>query len=99
MSYIFPNFKLLKFLGWEKVLFFIPGLFLFHFLGLYTLQTAGGLNVFNFFVVGTVVLSLFSSFILGQLSESKKIFIKVVYLLFAFWKEKIICIIKSIQLT
>lgn len=78
----FPNLKLLKFLGWEKVLFFIPGLFLFHFLGFYTLQEAGGLNVFNFFVVGTVVLSLFSSFTLGQLSESKKLFAKVFLIIF-----------------
>ncbi len=78
----FPNFKLLKFLGWEKALFFIPGLLLFHFLGLYTLQASGGFNVFNFFVVGTVVLSLFSSFTLGQLSESKKLFVKVFLIIF-----------------
>ncbi len=77
-----PNLKLLKFLGWQKALFFIPGLLLFHFLGLYTLQASGGFNVFNFFVVGTVVLSLFSAFTLGQLSESKKIFVKIFLIVF-----------------
>lgn len=80
----FPNFKLVKFLGWEKTLFFMPGLFLFQFLGLYTLQVTGGLNVLYFFVVSTFVLSLFSSFTLGRLSESKKIFAKVFLVIFIF---------------
>lgn len=77
-----PNKKLLKFFGWEKIVFFLPGLFLFHFLGLYTLQASGGFNVFNFFVVGTVILSLFSAFTLSQLSESKKLFVKVFLIIF-----------------
>ncbi len=78
----FPNPKLLKFLGWEKVLFLVPGLLLFHFLGLYTLQASGGFNVFNFFIVGTVILSLFTSFTLGQISESKKLLAKVFLIVF-----------------
>jgi hypothetical protein len=78
----FTNFKLLKFLGWEKALFFIPGLYVFNFLGLFTLQVTGGLNVFYFFVVSCVILSLFSAYILGQLSESKKILIKIFLIVF-----------------
>jgi len=77
-----PSKKLFKFLGWEKALFLIPGLFLFHFLGLYTLQVTGGLNIFNFFVVGTVVLSLLSAFILADLSESRNTFAKVFLIIF-----------------
>jgi hypothetical protein len=78
----FTNFKLLRFLGWEKILFFLPGLFIFQFLGLFTLQITGGLNVFYFFVVSCAVLSLFSAFILCQLSESKNIFIKIFLIIF-----------------
>jgi len=78
----FLSLKLLKFLGWEKALFFIPGLLIFNFLGLFTLQKAGGLNVFNFFVVSAVILSLFSAFILSQLSGSKKLAVKIFLIIF-----------------
>jgi hypothetical protein len=78
----FLHRKLLNFLGWEKALFFLPALFIFQFLGLYTLQVTGGLNVFYFFVVSATVLSLFSSFILGQLSESRRILVKIFLVVF-----------------
>jgi hypothetical protein len=74
--------KLLNFLGWEKTLFFIPSLVIFQFLGFYTLQVTGGLNVFYFFVVSCTVLSLFGSIILWQLSQSRRIFVKMFLIIF-----------------
>lgn len=61
-----------KKLGWEMSIFLIPGLILFHILGLFTLQASGGLNVFNFFVVATVILSIFSAIVMGKYSFSLK---------------------------
>lgn len=41
------------------MLFFLgPAIIIFHVFGLFTLQSSGGLNVFNFFVVTTVILSI-----------------------------------------
>lgn len=58
--------KLLKFLGYEKVLFLIPSLIVFHLLGLFTIQSSGGVNVYNFFSVSALILSLFTAFILSK---------------------------------
>lgn len=68
----FLNKHVLRVIGWEKIIFFIPGLFLFNILGLFTLQISGGLNVFNFFVVSAVILSIFSSLNIAMLLQSKK---------------------------
>jgi len=56
-----PTRSLLTFFGKEKVVFLFPPLLLFQWLGLFTLQESGGFNVFNFFVVSVVALSLFSA--------------------------------------
>jgi hypothetical protein len=66
-----PTKRLAKLLGWEHLLFFIPGIILFHFLGLFTLQAAGSFNVFNFFVVASVVMSLFSAYLCYELTSKK----------------------------
>ncbi len=67
-----PSKYLYKKLGWEMVIFFFPGIIIFHILGLFTLQTSGGLNVFNFFVVSTVLLSILSGLVLDRYSFSLK---------------------------
>ena len=69
----FPTKKLAKLLGWEHLVFFIPGIILFHIFGLFTLQAAGSFNVFNFLVVSSVVMSLFSAFLCYELLEKKKV--------------------------
>lgn len=69
---LLPSKRVYKKLGWEWVIFFFPGLLIFHILGLFTLQRAGGFNVFNFFVVATVVLSLLSAMLLDTASFSLK---------------------------
>lgn len=69
---LFPKMGGYKKLGWEMSLFLIPGLILFHVLGLFTLQVSGGFNVFNFFVVGAVVLSLLSAMVLDNATFSRK---------------------------
>lgn len=78
----FPISKLLRFLGWEKFFFFVPPLLLFQFLGLFTLQVSGGFNVFNFFVVGALILSIFTAFNLDQISQSKKMLGKIFLIIF-----------------
>jgi len=69
---LLPNKYFYKKLGWEIAIFFFPGIVIFHILGLFTLQTSGGLNVFNFFVVATVLLSILSGMILDTYSFSLK---------------------------
>lgn len=49
----------------------VPGILLFTFLGFFTLQESGLFNVFNFFVVTLVVLSLFAAFTLSEISQKK----------------------------
>jgi hypothetical protein len=61
--------KLFKFLGIEKTLLLIPALILFHVLGLFTIQSSGGVNVYNFFSVSAVILSLFAAFILSTFTK------------------------------
>lgn len=67
-----PHKNLVKLLGWEHMLFFIPGIIIFHVLGLTTLQKAGSFNVYNFFVVSTVIMALFSAYLLYELTKKKK---------------------------
>jgi hypothetical protein len=67
-----PSKSLYKKLGIEKILFFVPGAIIFHILGMFTLQQSGGFNVFNFFVVATVILSLFSAVVLEHIGFHKK---------------------------
>lgn len=72
-----PTKKLAKILGWEHLVFFIPGIILFHILGLSTLQRSGSFNVFNFFVVSGVIMSLFSAYLCYELLLKKKWFSRV----------------------
>lgn len=67
-----PHKNLVKKLGWEHMVFFIPGIIVFHILGLTTLQKVGSFNVFNFFVVSTVIMAFFSAYLLYELSNKKK---------------------------
>lgn len=62
--------KLYKFLGFENTLLLIPGLMIFHILGLFTIQSSGGVNVYNFFSVSAVILSLFSAYILSTFKKN-----------------------------
>lgn len=73
---------LLKFLGWEKVLFLIPPLIVFHALGLFTIQASGGVNVFNFFSVSSVILSIFASYLVSKINP--KGYGVVIIILFIF---------------
>ncbi|GIK84012.1 MAG: hypothetical protein BroJett025_06340 [Patescibacteria group bacterium] len=54
-------------------LFFIPTNILFVLLGLLTLQTSGGLNIFNFLIVPILAFNIFVAFNLSQLKT--KIFV------------------------
>lgn len=58
---------LLRFFGTEKVLFLMPGLLIFHVLGLFTIQKSGGVNVFNFFSVSAVILSIFTAYLIAKI--------------------------------
>lgn len=78
---IIPHKKLYKLLGWEHILFFMPGIVVFHFLGLFTLQAAGSFNVFNFFVVSTVIMSFFSAYLMYELSSKNKLWSNVLVIL------------------
>lgn len=73
-----------KKLGWKNILFFIPGLLIFHLLGLYTLQEAGGFNVFNFFVVGTVILSIFSALVIERFSFTNSFILAILAFVLVF---------------
>lgn len=72
-----PSKNIFRFFGHEKMMLLLPGLLLFQVLGFFTLQESGGFNVFNFFATSAVILSLFSSFYLSQLSFSKNLLVKV----------------------
>ena len=63
--------RLVRFFGWGIMIFFLPGLLAFHILGLFTIQSSGGVNVFNFFSVSSFVLSLFAAYILSRISFKK----------------------------
>jgi hypothetical protein len=56
--------------------FFIPTNLVFVLLGLFTLQTSGGLNIFNFLIVPIVSFVIFASFNLSQLRN--RIFVPVI---------------------
>lgn len=58
-----------KSLGGVNTAFLIPPLIIFQILGLTTLQISGGLNVFNFFAVSTVILAIFSAFKLVEIYD------------------------------
>ncbi len=64
----------------KMFLFFIPTNILFILLGLFTLQTSGGLNIFNFLIVPVFSLNLFVAISLSQLKT--KLFIPV-FIIFA----------------
>jgi hypothetical protein len=78
---LLPNRSVYKTLGWRMLVFFLPGLLLFHILGLFTLQKSGGFNVFNFFIVSTTVLSLFSAMIMADWSRKSSIVKKTVIIM------------------
>lgn len=78
---LIPGKKIYQKLGWEKIVFFIPGIVLFHFFGFFTFQQSGGLNIFNFFVVATVVMSLLTAIVLDISLSSKNIFSKMMIVL------------------
>ncbi len=78
--------RLLGFFCWQRIakhislqlyVFFFPAIILFTLFGLFTLQTSGLFNVFNFFAVATVGLGLFSAIICHELWQSKKILSRI----------------------
>jgi hypothetical protein len=77
----FPG-KNIKSLRREMVLFFIPGSLLFIVLGLYTVQVSGGYNVYNFFVIAALILTLFASFNLAEIQRKNSVWGKFFLLLF-----------------
>jgi hypothetical protein len=66
-----------KKISWELSSFFTPTMIIFTLLGLYTLQVSGLFNVYNFFVVAIVGLSLFSAFTLSQIQSKRSLFAKL----------------------
>lgn len=66
----FVSKRLLKFLGFEKVFLLIPPLIVFHILGFFTIQSSGGVNVYNFFSVSAVILSLFAAYFLSRIKKN-----------------------------
>jgi hypothetical protein len=66
--------KIASQISWQLHLFFLSGIIIFTLLGLFTLQSSGLFNVFNFFSVAAVGLSIFSAVICYNLSQSKKVF-------------------------
>jgi hypothetical protein len=62
----FLNRNLLKFLGYQKVLLLFPALYICNLLGFFTIQTSGGVNVYNFFSVSIIIVSLFSAYFLSK---------------------------------
>lgn len=77
----FPSSELRKLLRWELMMFFIPPLFIFQILGLFTLQESGGIVVYYFFVVSCVILSLFVSFLLAGWVRKNFFFKALVFLI------------------
>lgn len=76
--------RMIQYVGWETYLFFFPTMLLFTWLGLYTLQSSGLFNVFNFFAVAATGLSLFSAFLLNELATSKRKLSKLLVIIFIF---------------
>lgn len=64
---LLPNKPLLKVLGKERLLFFVPALLIYILLGLNTLQETGGYNTFNFFAMSATVVAVFSAITLAGL--------------------------------
>lgn len=54
-----------------EVVFLLVPTILFSFIGMNYLQTSGGANSFNFFVVALVMLNLLTAVVLGKLAEKK----------------------------
>lgn len=62
--------------NWARtLLLFLPANLIFILLGLFTLQTSGGLNIFNFLIVPILSLNILAAFSLAQLPS--KIFVPV----------------------
>ncbi len=68
---LLPSKELARKLGPEMLSFFIPTVLIFNILGLYTLQKSGLFNVYNFFVVSSIILSFFASFWLSRIQKIK----------------------------
>lgn len=69
--------------NWKRlVMFFLPVNILFTVLGLFTLQTSGGLNIFNFLIVPILSYNLFTAITLSRLPN--KIFWPVIVLFVLF---------------
>jgi len=72
---IIPLFRL-KSKTWQMLaVFLLPTNLLFIILGLFTLQTSGGLNIYNFLIVPIVSFNLFAAFNLSKLGT--KLFVPV----------------------
>lgn len=69
---LLPSRLIYRRLGWEMIIFLLPTIFVFHLLGLFTLQVSGGLNVFNFFAVSTVVMSLLTAMLVDTALFARK---------------------------
>lgn len=69
-------------IGLKMIIFLVPGILIFTTLGLFTLQTSGLYNVYNFFAVSAVILSLFTAFMLADIQKKKNIFATVFLILF-----------------
>jgi hypothetical protein len=68
-----PSMGITKKIPWQIHIFFYPTMIIFTLLGLYTLQTSGLFNVFNFFIVAVIGLSIFAAFWLAEIQKRKTI--------------------------
>lgn len=68
-----PNHTLYRRIGREMSIFLISGVIIFTILGLFTLQTSGSYNVYNFFAVASIILFIFSAFIVEYIQKKKTV--------------------------
>jgi len=76
-----PSKAILKKMGIVLLSFLLPATLAFTFLGLNTIQSSGGHNTFNFFVVALSILSLTTAINLAQLLRWKLLFIPVLVII------------------
>lgn len=75
---LFVTKDMVKKLGMSQYLFYFSGMIVSLFLGMNTIQVSGGFNVFNFFVVMLVPMSIFSAIFLDYLLSKKNIVLSII---------------------
>ncbi len=77
---LLPTKQMLRDMGIPLSLFLYASLIAAFILGTFFYQPFGGSDIFNFYLTGSLILSIFASFILGKLLEKKILFFKICFL-------------------